>query len=799
MRRISFKDGVDVESLLDSERADYKLSTTASRIEVHNDPILMQEMRDYCFQKGIVGFDTETSGLNVFGGDRIVLVQIGDLDRQYLIWVDGTDLDPLWDVLTDPEVLKVGLNLKFDLLMAQVPDPKGRRIVNVVDSILTAQSLTCGIYDNVGLNMKMTGMESQAKHWLGLEIPKDLELRTNWGPFHPDRFPEMLKGQDRAKVSELRELRRRKLVYAADDVCIPLSLIKAHKPWIQHLGLVNTVNLENRFLPVLTDIEARGLYLNVEDWNKLSDHAKYEVKKARRELDELFNVEVTIDVDADGHAQYQRDRKYTSTTQLVDMIREWMWENCGVEVIATNGHFKEALERYGKLNPVRLEVLFTPLMLPDPNKKGKKIKVGYPNMKDLVEEYWDLYKDFLPPDAFVLEDTESKTLKFLKTVYEAPREVIRQDALFREEHNFPPLPTTFGLPPALVDPILNLRGYSKAVSTYGDNWVELLSEDGRVHTDFRQNSLSTGRLSSSPNVQNFPADAAYRACFQARPGYKIVGADYSQIEPRVLAHLCHDPTYMRVFWSEKPGSEGFEKWCNGVEEELDLYTEVGKEIGQIPEWFGKIHTKGDEEAGIEPLPEGVEGRKQSKVANLGLGYGTGLFKFHRMLCVDTGKFHPLKHASTLYYTYWESMAVAKKYLDDSSDLASPIKSKRLVAHPYTREDVRYAESLIGRKRFFAENNPVWWTTARNMPIQATSGGDMLKLAAIYLTEWAWDVNIDGGLINLIHDELLAEVREDQAELYAEKMQYFMEKVGRDLCPTVPIKAEAYISDFWEKK
>ena len=798
MKKVHFGPGIPVEDFTDADRARHNLATRATVIEVHNDPIRMAEMRDYCRTRKLLGFDTETTGLNVFGGDRPVLIQIGDYERQYLIWVDGTDIEPLWDVLVDPQVLKVGLHLRFDMLMMQVPDAKGRRIQGLVDAQLTAQSIMCGIYDNVGLTQKMTGMGTQAQHWLGLQIPKDSELRTGWLKYQPEHFDSWVKTLPIDEAIKERRMREAKMYYAADDVCIPLSLIKEHKPWIEHLGLIDTVNLEHQFLPVIVDVEARGLPLDMEVWDSLSDIAKIEVKKARRDLDSLFNVEVTATVDETGQAVYTRDKKYTSTVQLVDLIRDWMLENCGVEVIANNRHFKESLLRYGRVNPARAEVLFSPMFLPDADKPGKKKKFGYPEQKDILEQYWDLYKDMLPPNAFVLTDTESKTLQFYQIIYEAPDEIVMQDQEYRIKNKRDLLPTTFGLPPALVEPILNLRGYSKSVSTYGDNWKAVISKDGRIHTSFVQNALSTGRISSSPNVQNFPSDGAYRGAFRAREGYKFVGADYSQIEPRVLAHMCHDPTYMRVFWSERPGSAGHQKWCKDVTEELDLYTEVGKEIGQIPVYFTKLHTKGDEDKGIAALPEGTEGRKQAKIANLGLGYGTGTNKFHRMLCVDTHRFHTLEHTEKLYDIYWESMGVAKKFLDASSDLASP-NSKRVMDHPYEREPVRYAETLIGRKRFFNKDNPAWWTTARNLPIQGSAGGDMLKLAAIRLTEWAWANDIDGGIINLIHDELLGEVREDQAVMFANKMQEFMEEVGQALCPTVPVRAEAYISDRWEKK
>lgn len=810
MRKIYRGKGRDVTEFSNVERRENMLATSDTIIEVCGDPSLMEEMYEYCKRKKLVGYDTETTGLNIIS-DKIVLVQIGDYERQYLIWAEHTDLHYLFLVLSDPDIVKIGLNLKFDLCMGLVDFGfvKGRA-KNVVDVMLTAQVLSCGVYDSVGLTLKQTGMGVQARHWLGLEIPKDEELRVGWRKFSPPNFKEVLRlkklkaemvPEKRERLLEeiegLKKLREEKLLYAADDVCIPISLAYRHKPWIKHLGLSATVNLENNFLPVMSEIEARGIPLDREDWLVLAETAEQKASEARRTLDELFEVAATIEVDEDGHASYSRDKNYGSPTQLVNLIRDWMWENCAVEVVATNGHFKEALQRTGRVDESVIKRLFVSRMEPDPDNPGKRKKFGYPNQTDIIESTWDLYKDYLPPRSFVLPDTESDTLKFFKIIYEASPEMIQEDA----DH----LPTTFGIPPALIDPILDLRKYSKSASTYGRNWIGkkmedgtweggMLDSDGRLHPSYIQNALSTGRLSASPNSMNLPSDGDYRAAFKAREGYKMVGADYSQVEPRVIAHLSQSPTYMRVFWSERPGSNGYMRWCGeDITEELDLYTEVGKDTGIIPGHLTKKDTKGD-----DATPEGLEGRKKSKTANLGLGYGTGVTKFHKMLCKDTGEYHSLAEAKKIYDVYWGTLQVMKNYLDHSSSLVDHRSSNRKVDHPYVEGLVTYAETILGRKRFFDEGNPAWWTTGRNMPIQGSAGGDMLKRAAMELTHWAWDNEIEGGIINLIHDELLAEVREDQAEAFAKAMKEIMEAVGQEMCPTVPIVANTYISDFWIK-
>lgn len=788
----------EVDTFSDSLRREHNLATPATIVEVCGDEGLMEEMYQYCKSRGIVGFDLETTGLDFFK-DQIILAQIGDWDRQYLIWVQHTNVTRLLDVLRDPDIVKIGLNLKFDLTFSLYKfGLVAARACNIVDTMLTAQIIMCGIYDNVGLTLRMSSMGMQAQHWLGLKIPKALELRIGWEGWSPVEFKERIQRltdmtmtapqEVKNAIAQLEHKRAQKILYAADDVCIPISLAYKHRPWIKHLSLERIVRLESEFLPVLADTEVRGLPFNPDKWMELTKISEHGVIAAKQALDELFEVEITIDIDSDGNVEYSRDKNYTSPVQLLDLIRDWMMTNCGVEVIANNAHYEEALRKYAPLSEARFELLFKKGMEPDPDNPDKKKKMGYPNMKDNIEKSWDVNRHYLPPDAFLLPDTDSGTLKFLKVIYGASTSDLMAD--------MDKVPNMVGLPPALVDPILALRGHSKNASTYGRNWLNFRSSDGRLHANFRQAALSTGRLSSTPNTMNFPADAAYRACFEARNGFKMVGADYSQVEPRVIAHLSQEPTYMKVFWSEQPGTDGYLKWCDSdTPLDLDLYTEVGKQIGQIPMHYTKLETKGNDDT--EPLEDGAKGRKQAKIANLGLGYGTGKNKFHVMLCVDTGQYVRFEDVIHLFDVYWKAMGVMKKYLDASSDLASP-DSERLTDHPYSKFPLAYAETIMGRKRFFLSDNPTWWTQGRNMPIQGTAGGDMLKQAAIELTHWAWKNDIEGGLVNYIHDELLAEVREDQSERFAKAMSYFMEKVGSELCPRVPIIAESYIEDFWKK-
>src|SRR5690606_22757768 len=227
-------------------------------------------------------------------------------------------------------------------------------------------------------------------------------------------------------------------------------------------------------------------------------------------------------------------------------------------------------------------------------------------------------------------------------------------------------PTNIGLPPELVDPITDFRLYSKRMGTYGRNWFERLEDDGRVHPTFFQAALSTGRLSSTPNVQNPPADSRYREAFVPEDGYMFVWGDCSEIELRVFAHLSQDFTYMRLLHSEYPGTPGFRRWCNGVSEPLDLYVEIGKLVGLIPQHYTVKDCKGE-----FAKEDGIRGRQQAKIIVLGLGYGTGVLKFWLTLIHDTKEHHYKTYAQELYYGFWDSVPSVKEMLDKLSYLTNP--------------------------------------------------------------------------------------------------------------------------------
>jgi DNA polymerase-1 len=314
---------------------------------------------------------------------------------------------------------------------------------------------------------------------------------------------------------------------------------------------------------------------------------------------------------------------------------------------------------------------------------------------------------------------------------------------------------------ALVDALLEYQDLNKLMTTYVTPYTggeieretngkkktitkKSLLINGRVHTNFKAHGAETGRFSSSePNLQNIPSSGEYgkliRNLFVAPPGYKLVVADYSQIEPRVIASLADDPVLV-----------------NNYPTGGDIYTTIGDTMG-------------------------VD-RKAGKVLVLAISYGVG----------------PDKIASSIGCTVQE----AKKLLNDfEAKFSSIAKYKAKVIRLAKQErPIPYVETLFGRRRYLPElisKDPVMVSRAErqafNTVIQG-SAADLMKLAIVrahscFLTE------PDIKVVLTVHDELVTITPEDRAEDTLRAIKESMEGIRlREI--TVPLIAEAHIVDKW---
>ena len=300
--------------------------------------------------------------------------------------------------------------------------------------------------------------------------------------------------------------------------------------------------------------------------------------------------------------------------------------------------------------------------------------------------------------------------------------------------------------------ILEYRGMSKLKSTYTDALPACINaETGRVHTSYRQAVASTGRLSSTdPNLQNIPVRTPegrrIRQAFVAPPGNRLLAADYSQIELRIMAHLSGDVGLTRAFESGE-----------------DIHRATAAEV------FG---------VGLQDVSD--DERRSAKAINFGLIYGMSAFGLGRQLGI------PRREAQEYVDLYFARYPGVKQFMDETRERA---------------RDRGYVETVFGRRLYLPEiksGNPARRQyaerTAINAPMQGTAA-DIIKRAMITLHQWLIDSVAQARMIIQVHDELVFEVAEDAvAEVQAEVVKQM--EAAAEL--SVPLKVDVGVGDNWDE-
>lgn len=299
--------------------------------------------------------------------------------------------------------------------------------------------------------------------------------------------------------------------------------------------------------------------------------------------------------------------------------------------------------------------------------------------------------------------------------------------------------------------ILEYRQLAKLKSTYVDALPSLINEDtGRIHTDFNQSVAATGRLSSSnPNLQNIPIRTKrgreIRKAFIAEDGYKIMSADYSQVELRVIAHIAKDEAMIEAF-------------KNGE----DIHARTAKEI---------FHLESLEEVTADH-------RRKAKEVNFGIPYGLSAFGLAQNLGIENNE------GKDMIDEYFNRFPNILNYINDTKQFA---------------KDNGYVQTLMGRRRYVPDINSGNWNVrgfaervAINMPIQGTAA-DVIKLAMIKIHDWLSSEDLKSRMLLQVHDELIFEIHESELETVPPKIIEMMEQAVE---MAVPLKVEAGIGENW---
>lgn len=301
----------------------------------------------------------------------------------------------------------------------------------------------------------------------------------------------------------------------------------------------------------------------------------------------------------------------------------------------------------------------------------------------------------------------------------------------------------------VVAKILEYRQLAKLKSTYADGLAAFISEDGRIHGKFNQTITATGRISSTePNLQNIPVrmelGRLIRKVFVPEEGFVFVDADYSQIELRVLAHCSGDKQLIEAYREEK-----------------DIHRITASQV---------FHTPFDQVTDLQ--------RRNAKAVNFGIVYGISSFGLSQDLSITR------KEAAQYIEQYFHTYPGIKIFLDDAVKQA---------------KDKGYAVTLFGRRRPVPElsssnfmQRSFGERVAMNSPIQGTAA-DIMKIAMIGVNDRLKSGNLKSRLVLQVHDELLVEAWESEAE---EVKKILKEEMEQAASLAVPLEIDMHTGKSW---
>ena len=301
----------------------------------------------------------------------------------------------------------------------------------------------------------------------------------------------------------------------------------------------------------------------------------------------------------------------------------------------------------------------------------------------------------------------------------------------------------------IIDLIIEYRHLAKLKSTYADAFLPLLDDEGRIRSTLKQTVTATGRISSAePNLQNIPVRTEIgreiRKMFVAKEGHLLVGADYSQIELRVLAHMAQDKVMQDAFINDN-----------------DIHTITATQVFNVPDFL---------------VTDDM--RSRAKTVNFGIIYGQSEFSLAGELKISR------KEAKEYIESYFNHYSGVKSYMETTIEKA--------------RED-GFVTTVFGRRRYIPELNAKNFNlrsfgerAAMNAPIQGTAA-DIIKIAMVKVYDALAKNCPEARLILQVHDELICEVPEEKAQAAADILKEEMENA---VSLSVPLRADVKVGKSW---
>ena len=607
----------------------------------------LQNLIDECIKCGVIAVDTETDSINAVQANLVGVsistkpgtayyIPLRHIENSVPLLIDekldqkdkieqinfDSAINLLKKILEDPSIIKVGHNIKYDMLVFSQKRNGSINLYPVHDTM-------CMSYVN-DANRYSHKLDSLAKDFFDHETIKYDDVcgrgakQVTFDKIHPNDV----------------------LNYAAEDAdfCLRIFLALKEELFISKLNSVYE-RIERPLINVIANMEKEGILIDKGKLNALSIE---------------FQDKLTL-------------------------IQKKIYELCG--------------EEFNIASPKQLgEILFEKLNLP----QDKKSKTG--NYSTSIS---------------VLEELSTKGFE-------------------------------------IADLIIEWRTLSKLKSTYTDALQESINKQTkRVHTSYSMASASTGRLASTnPNLQNIPIRTSdgrrIREAFIARDGYKLISADYSQIELRLMAHAANETEMIKAF-----------------NENVDIHSQTASKVFGIP---------------IEELDSEI--RRSAKAINFGIIYGISAFGLSKQLSCSQSD------AKNFIESYYDQFPKIKSYMD------AVIENAKMKGHVETffgrRIPIKGINSKNFQERSFAERQSI------NAPIQG-SAADIIKRAMIKIHNVFQEKNIESKMLLQVHDELVFECPKDEINTVSNLIKKEMEQANLPLFPlNIPIVVDFGEADNWSE-
>ena len=607
----------------------------------------LQNLIDECIKCGVIAVDTETDSINAVQANLVGVsistkpgtayyIPLRHIENSVPLLIDekldqkdkieqinfDSAINLLKKILEDPSIIKVGHNIKYDMLVFSQKRNGSINLYPVHDTM-------CMSYVN-DANRYSHKLDSLAKDFFDHETIKYDDVcgrgakQVTFDKIHPNDV----------------------LNYAAEDAdfCLRIFLALKEELFISKLNSVYE-RIERPLINVIANMEKEGILIDKSTLNALSIE---------------FQDKLTL-------------------------LQKKIYELCG--------------EEFNIASPKQLgEILFEKLNLP----QDKKSKTG--NYSTSIS---------------VLEGLSTKGFE-------------------------------------IADLIIEWRTLSKLKSTYTDALQESINKQTkRVHTSYSMASASTGRLASTnPNLQNIPIRTSdgrrIREAFIARDGYKLISADYSQIELRLMAHAANETEMIKAF-----------------NENVDIHSQTASKVFGIP---------------IEDLDSEI--RRSAKAINFGIIYGISAFGLSKQLSCSQSE------AKNFIESYFDQFPKIKSYMDAMIENA---KMRGYVETFFGRRiPIKGINSKNFQERSFAERQSI------NAPIQG-SAADIIKRAMIKIHNVFQEKNIESKMLLQVHDELVFECPKDEINNVSNLIKKEMEQANLPLFPlNIPIVVDFGEADNWSE-